>query len=225
MTKIARVEKNEKLNGIEIYFSVYPISVTKNNLKVNGFRWNHKKGCWYAKASDEAQRVANAIASVTVDNYKEVAEEFGEPVTEIKAKKSDSKVDSKAVAKKSEKKNKFGVKVGDVFHMSWGYEQTNNDFFQVVSLVGESSVRVVEIIPKRVAEKAISPMSADYTYDVTECGRPEKSSWIDDQVNGDVKRLKSYNADGSHPQFKVTSYADASLVVGKEITVYDSWYY
>lgn len=220
MTKIARVEKNEKLNGVEIYFSVYPISVTKNNLKMNGFRWNHKKGCWYAKASDEAQRVADAIANTTVDNYKEVAEEFGEPVTEIKAKKSDNK----AVAKKSEKKNKFGVKVGDVFHMSWGWEQTNNDFFQVVELAGESSVRVVEVYPKRIASEMVSPMSADYTYDVTECSRPEKSSWITDQVKGDVKRLKSYNADGSHPQFRVTSYADASLVTSKEITVYDSWY-
>ena len=43
-------------------------------------------------------------------------------------------------------------------------------------------------------------------------------------IKGDVKRLKSYNADGSHPQFRVTSYADASLVTSKEITVYDSWY-
>ena len=108
--------------------------------------------------------------------------------------------------------------------MSWGWEQTNNDFFQVVELAGESSVRVVEVYPKRIASEMVSPMSADYTYDVTECSRPEKSSWITDQVKGDVKRLKSYNADGSHPQFRVTSYADASLVTSKEITVYDSWY-
>ena len=222
MTKIARVEKNEKLNGIEIYFVVYPLSATRENLKKYGFRWNHKKSCWYVKANDEAQQIADIIADTTIDEYKEIAEESGESVNEIKAKKS---ADNKAVAKKAEKKNKFGVKVGDVFHMSWGYEQTNNDFFQVVALVGESSVRVVEVVPKRIAEKAVSPMSADYTYDVTECGRVERSMWINDQENGDVKRLKSYRADGSNPQFKVTSYADASLVVGKEITVYDSWYY
>ena len=222
MTKIARVEKNEKLNGIEIYFVVYPISATRESLKKYGFRWNHKKSCWYAKDNDETQQIASIMADTTVDEYKEIAKESGESVNEIKAKKS---ADNKAVVKKAEKKNKFGVKVGDVFHMSWGYEQTNNDFFQVVALVGESSVRVVEVVPKRIAESAVSPMSADYTYDVTECGRCESSMWINDQKNGDVKRLKSYNADGSHPQFKVTSYADASLVTGKEITVYDSWYY
>lgn len=218
MTKIARVEKNEKLNGIEIYFSVYPISATRENLKKYGYRWNHKKACWYVKANDEAQQIADIIADTTVDEYKEYAEESGEVVKEIK-----TKADNKAVAKKVEK-NKFGVKVGDVFHMSWGYEQTNNDFFQVVALAGESSVRVVEVYPKQIGAKMISPMSADYTYDVTECGRPEKSMWITDQVNGDIKRLKSYNTDGSRPLFRVTSYADADLVTSKEITVYDSWY-
>lgn len=28
--------------------------------------------------------------------------------------------------------NLFGVKVGDIFHCSWGYDQTNCDYFEVV---------------------------------------------------------------------------------------------
>lgn len=32
------------------------------------------------------------------------------------------------------------VKVGDIFETSWGYEQTNVDFFQVVKVTGKSVV-------------------------------------------------------------------------------------
>ena len=35
-----------------------------------------------------------------------------------------------------------GVKVGDVFVDSWGWEQTNIDFYQVVGLRGKSSVEL-----------------------------------------------------------------------------------
>jgi hypothetical protein len=32
------------------------------------------------------------------------------------------------------------LKVGDILESSWGYDQTNIDFYQVVKLVGKSSV-------------------------------------------------------------------------------------
>lgn len=37
------------------------------------------------------------------------------------------------------------VEVGTVFHSSWGYDQTNNDFYEVVGKVGKSSVVLREI--------------------------------------------------------------------------------
>lgn len=37
------------------------------------------------------------------------------------------------------------LKVGDILHSSWGHEQTNNQFFQVVSVVGKKSVVLREI--------------------------------------------------------------------------------
>lgn len=38
-----------------------------------------------------------------------------------------------------------GLAVGDVFYTSWGYEQTNVNFFQVVGLVGARTVELREI--------------------------------------------------------------------------------
>lgn len=38
-----------------------------------------------------------------------------------------------------------GVKVGDIFYTSWGYEQTNLDFYQVVGLVGKVTVKLRKI--------------------------------------------------------------------------------
>ncbi len=42
------------------------------------------------------------------------------------------------------KENPHGVKPGDIFNMSWGYDQTNNNFFQVTR-VSEKGVWVREI--------------------------------------------------------------------------------
>lgn len=37
------------------------------------------------------------------------------------------------------------LKVGDIVHTSWGYDQTNVDFFEVVRLVGKSSVGIRKV--------------------------------------------------------------------------------
>lgn len=123
--------------------------------------------------------------------------------------------------------NKFGVKVGDIFVSSWGFEQTNVDFFQVVALVGKCSVRVREVVPPLVEENAIGPMAADRTYQVS--GLPilppvSSSIFIKDQERGDLKRLQSFD-DVSYPTFKVSSYASAHLCSGETTTQYESWYY
>ena len=37
------------------------------------------------------------------------------------------------------------LKVGDVLHSQWGYEQTNNDYFQVTALIGAHMVEIRKI--------------------------------------------------------------------------------
>lgn len=193
---------NEELNGIEITFESKPADDIRSTLKENGFRWHRAKGLWYAKQN--AQRL-------------ELAEILAAGKQEPKAK----------TTKKAEKTNKFGVKVGDLFRTSWGYEQTNNDFFQVVELVGSMSVRVREVCPPVVNREAVSGMSEDITIRNTNEMLPATSSsvFIKDQERGDLKRLKSFAADGvSNPQFNLTSFADAWKVEADEVTVYESWY-
>ncbi|HDT0958361.1 TPA: hypothetical protein QHS82_002246 [Escherichia coli] len=37
------------------------------------------------------------------------------------------------------------IRIGDIFHTHWGYEQTNIEFYQVVSLHGKETVGLREI--------------------------------------------------------------------------------
>ena len=124
-------------------------------------------------------------------------------------------------------RNRFGVKVGDIFVSSWGYDQTNVDFFQVVALCGQSSVRVREVNPPLVEEDATGPMAAKRTYRVADLPLlpPVSSSiFIRDQEHGDLKRLQSY--DGvTYPTIKVSSYASARLCTGDTTVQYESWYH
>jgi hypothetical protein len=52
-----------------------------------------------------------------------------------------SKLDRKAQekAKKSEAMQNHGVVVGDVFRCSWGYDQTNIDYYEVISITGKTA--------------------------------------------------------------------------------------
>ena len=37
------------------------------------------------------------------------------------------------------------IKVGDIFYTSWGYDQTNIDYYKVRKLIGKASVELVPI--------------------------------------------------------------------------------
>jgi len=109
---------NNELNGIEIKFDCKPIRETIDSLKAAGFRWHNLKKLWYAKQTAERLEIAKAVTT-------------GETIKEA--------------PKAAEKVNKYGVKVGDVFYDSWGYEQTNIDFYQVIALRGATQVVLAAI--------------------------------------------------------------------------------
>lgn len=198
------ISKNEQYGSIEIAFDEKPSEAVRTALKGIRFRWNGVKKIWYGFADEDTTRKAIEGA------------ESGEGVT------------SEGERPKAAKANKYGVKVGDIFSASWGYEQTNVDFFQVVEVVGSQSVRVREVYLPMTDERAVSGMSADRTYKITNEILPPAphSVFIEDQERGDIKRLKSYHADGvSNPQFKLSSFADAHKVSGDSIKTYESWYH
>lgn len=124
------------------------------------------------------------------------------------------------------KTNTYGVKVGDLFSATWGYDQTNVDFFQVVSLAGKCSVRVRQVRPQLIKREAICGQSCNCVYERPDELLPpsDHSIFIDDQEKGDLKRLKSCCPDNSKPFFVLTSYCDAYLVTSDIIRTYESWY-
>ena len=83
MTTIARKEINEQLNGVEIYFSTFPIKATRDNLKANGFKWNPKKSCWYAKRSEATEVLANICADTSIEEYEQFAKENNEETKKV----------------------------------------------------------------------------------------------------------------------------------------------
>lgn len=136
----------------------------------------------------------------------------------------------RAAARKAEKEaNKdliASVKVGDVFSMSWGYDQTNVDFFQVIARTG-NSVRIRQVAPTLIHEDP-GMMCADRTYAIPQDGTLlPKSSYtvfIKDQERGDLKRIqvsnyynekKVYLNIGSHYAYKETE---------PTAKHYESWY-
>lgn len=199
------INRNENYNSLEISFTEKPSDTIREALKALKFRWHNQKKVWYGRAAEA-----------------ELLKALGEAPEQTPTKKT---------AKKAEKANKYGVKVGDLFCASWGWEQTNVNFFQVVALVGECSVRVREVCPPIVEEKAVSGMSADYTYKLThEILPPARSSvFIKDQENGDLKRIKpGYDKDPekalANCYFYLDTFADAHKCNGETTTQYVSWY-
>lgn len=132
-------------------------------------------------------------------------------------------------SKKQAPVNKYGVKVGQIFSCSWGYDQTNVNFFQVVKLCGDSRVRVVEVRPECIETKAYSWASEDRTYKNTlePLPRVERPTWIEDQERGDLRLLRNWGSE-SDPDisFGVSSRSShsAHMCCGETFTEYVSWY-
>ena len=195
------ITNNNQFGSLEIAFDGKPSEAIREALKALKFRWHGVKKVWYGYTDEATARAA-------ID---------GKP----------AKAESPAPKAKAATVNKFGVHVGDIFSASWGWEQTNNDFFQVIALVGESSVRVREVNLPLIDRTGISGMSEDRTFQITRELLPAvpSSVFIKDQERGDLKRLKSYAADGkSNPQFNLSSFCDAHYCGGDTIKVYESWY-
>lgn len=88
----------------------------------------------------------------------------------------------------------LGIQVGDIFYSSWGYDQTNVDFYQVVGLTG-ASVKV-----RQIAQRTVRSGGAGGDSVVA----------VPDHFVGEVmtKRIQNYR---DVPTFTLNSYSDASL--------------
>lgn len=160
---------------------------------------------------------AEEIASLTI---KEASKMIGQLLKKQKANnnKPAATKKTKEIAKPAEYQH--GYKVGDILYMSWGWEQTNLDFFQVVA-VTEKSVRLVEVKMTVKNDKYHCSMSRDVAFDITTAQPIEKSYWIKDQQKGDIKKVKYLDY---YKKFYV-KVNDHLLEKYNGEEVYESWYY
>lgn len=117
-----------KQANCEIFYTVGEVNGKFYAIGYSGKRKNHD----FHFSFKTEERMKNYI-----DNY--VAEKLASVkyAAELKAK-------AKAMQKE------ISVKVGDMFCYSWGYDQTNVDFYQVVELKGKQTIIVREICGKQV---------------------------------------------------------------------------
>ena len=116
------------------------------------------------------------------------------------------KVQQKKEAKERKAKDLAEVKVGDIFHCGWGYEQTQCDFYQIQELKG-STATIVEIGSK--TEEGSEGRDCEYQL-------ADPSRTIGEPFK---KRLNGKS-------FKISSFQYVSKVENPETqSFYCSWYY
>lgn len=205
------ITNNTQYNSLEVTFDSKPSASVLSSLKALKMRWNSKRTCWYGFASRE--QIEAAIAGQTLDEQPKTKEATSKPAKTKEAKPA---------------KRNHSVKVGDVFYTSWGYEQTNVNFFQVVELRGASSALVREVYLEIEEEDVVSGMSADRSYKIPSEVLPAAShaTFIEDQERGDLRRIQISKYDGK-PYFKVgkpNHYQETAYPYdGRKL--YESWYY
>lgn len=115
---------NNQFNGIELTFEGKPETAIRDALKELGFRWHSQKKLWYAKNTAERMALATKLSGGSS------SVETAVPVSAAPAR---------------EVVSKFGIKVGDILEDSWGYEQTNVEFYMVTKIVSACKVEIVEL--------------------------------------------------------------------------------
>jgi hypothetical protein len=113
------------------------------------------------------------------------------------------RVEERKAEKKAKRAQGHSLKVGNVLMSSWGYEQTNVDFFEVVELVGKHSVKLVKI--------AGQECNGNWGEEYGDRGYCEPSD-SPDRAKGGEPFLKRVDEDGA---VKIASYAWARLWDGK----------
>lgn len=139
-------------NNILICLWVSP----RNNIVAAGFSGRRRKADFFYKYSDEEKR------NIAVNKYLESQKEQLADKEKRKAEKLSYQHD---------------YKIGDILYSSWGYDQTNVDFYQVVAVPSSKSIKIRQLAREIV--HADNSMSSDVI--------ALKDNFISDEV---MKRVK-----------------------------------
>jgi len=119
----------------------------------------------------------------------------------------------------------LGVQVGDFFVSSWGYDQTNVDFYKVVEVLPKS-VRVQHWTSKTVDDNGpvthVVPGDKPKTVTDWSACTPEMGYWerqeakVESDAPFELKRLRSYGqGESQRVYFTVNSFSSASKWDGR----------
>jgi hypothetical protein len=106
----------------------------------------------------------------TIERFHEYMDEEVKNHFDNLARKEMKKEEDKKLAKMNREK----VNVGDIFHTSWGYEQTNVNFFQIIEKKSASTVLIREISSEVLEETSwcsntINPIKDAFIGDTKKC--------------------------------------------------------
>ncbi len=92
----------------------------------------------------------------------------------------------------AERKAPHTLKLGDILSSSWGYDQTNVDFYQVVEVVGANSVKIQKVA-QAIAQEDNTPCGPSAEYVVAVPGRFLGEPMLKRVSAGNYIRVSSYN--------------------------------
>lgn len=141
----------------------------------------------------------------------------------VKATKHNTKAHKTQAPKETITKFEHGFNVGDILYSSWGYEQTNLNFFKVIKAT-EKSIRIVEVSMKKANEEGVSGMSRYIAFDTKTAEPLERSIFIEDQEKGDLKRVGSYEYQGKKTYYVNVGRGRYGLYHYNGKKLYESWY-
>jgi len=160
------IAKNERF-GFEVYAQRAP------RLVAMAFGGKRSKPDWHYLFKDEARLNAKIEETLRALMASDVAK----------------------AERKAERARSHDVKVGDIFRCSWGYDQTNIDYYEVTRVIGERMVEITPIAQEREETHYMQgecvPVPGKYT------GDPQR------------KKVQMYS---SGPSIRIASYSSASRI-------------
>lgn len=168
------------------------------------FELTESDGKFYCKVyNDNAKKVWNRL----VDNYYFRTEESRKKWVDERISRINSWEQFKANKKAERLSFVNPAKVGDILYASWGYDQTNIDFYKVVDVKGKK-VTVTKIASKQTDQNTGNSMAA-YVIPIAdaECGEP-------------ISRFAKKDGDGY--EIRINDCATAWMWDGRP--KYESWY-
>jgi hypothetical protein len=137
MQTSATWQTNPEHFGIEIKFPTKPADEILDELRLVGFRWHRAKKIWYIVDTPPARILADKIARFE-----------GIKKTTYKNAKEGPKCRGRE--QKWEEPPNHELKPGDILYTSWGYEQTNVEWFKVYEIRGKQYFYIKQIGSKAV---------------------------------------------------------------------------